>query len=475
MQESQQVQETLDAFQQFYRPTRRDPSFTPPKYMHADAGMTAEKFASWLDSLPLSPISEGVRLAVSATFAAQRTRIGFGNRVAAFFATRLGASLEGLSKEEIEAKKANILDVIREEYDKVTFGYADKVTGELKGRKKTADIDVNRMHHDEDGAMLSARQFQPNDMFRSYAEYVAAHQFLVLYQFEVRQMAQLRPILSGIPIWEEFLSKVRGLGPMTSAALIASLNPYRARHASSFHAYLGLDVGPDGRGKGIRKTHMEERWFLKPSDDGKKKELGVKMSRTYNAITKSRLLFIGMVGIIKANVRWVDADDATYEETVSHMRRLNPVDRRDTDGKLVKDGDGNKVVDQVPQVCACDCEFARCYMEMKHRLCHSHQMHTGEKKLWKDCTSGHRNAAAVRYMAKTFITVFWKVWRKLEGLPIDDSYAVTKLGHRGHHKVSVWCHVGDNVDPNEVPTLRESDFDPESDDLGDLGLDSLGD
>lgn len=228
---------------------------------------------------------------------------------------------------------------------------------------------------------------------------------------------------------------------------------------------------------------MEERWYLKPQKEGGgEKELARKMSRTFNAIPKARLLYIGFTGMLKASIDWTVVDEDTYNASPPHMRKRDDVEHLGPDKKPLRDENGKKIVDHdVPHVCLCECEFVRAYMEMKHRLAHSEKFWNGSPKdkppvKWKDCKPAHRNTAAVRYAAKLFVTVLWKVWRKLEGLPIDDSYAVTKLGHRSHHNISAWSHIGDNIAPGDGESQGD---DPEGpDDFGGFdGVDmaTLGD
>lgn len=434
---NQQRREHADPFQKNYRPTKPAPDFEHPNAIHNDPTMTVERFQAWSDSIPESPVPRGVRLAVQATFATMRDRIAMGNRTAAYFATRLGITTAD------EAEVAKILESLRTEFDRITFGTAAATDAKVRGKRAK----MTKLPTDAADALLSARNFNhaDSDLLTSYAEYVTVHTFLAQHAREKQQFAQLAPIMDGIPVYDEFLSKVRGMGPMASASLLAFLNPYAAPSASSFVRYMGLDLGPDGRGRGIRMTHMEPRYYLARAGRDAEPTLEVKSSRTYNAIAKSRLLFIGMAGMIKAAVRWAPATDSQYDNAAPSMRRIKDLEATDDSGAKIRDDKGKVVMVPTKQICLCDCEFAKAYMDYKHRLAHSSEIHTGEGKAWKDCAPAHRNMAAIRYMGKLFLVVLWKVWRKLEGLPIRDTFAVEKLGQRSHHVTSVWARVGDNV------------------------------
>lgn len=46
-----------------------------------------------------------------------------------------------------------------------------------------------------------------------------------------------------------------------------------------------------------------------------------------------------------------------------------------------------------------------------------------------DWTKGHCHNAALRKMAKVWLSHLWEVWRKMEGLPTRELYVIEKLGH----------------------------------------------
>lgn len=66
-----------------------------------------------------------------------------------------------------------------------------------------------------------------------------------------------------------------------------------------------------------------------------------------------------------------------------------------------------------------DNPYRRIYDDYKHRLLHSpaHQ----------DKSKGHIHNMAIRYMIKRFLVNLYKVWRRLEGLPVADEYSQEKL------------------------------------------------
>src|SRR6056297_111296 len=77
------------------------------------------------------------------------------------------------------------------------------------------------------------------------------------------------------------------------------------------------------------------------------------------------------------------------------------------------------------------------YYPYKHRLENSTQLTTEVKKggkreklMWKDCTKGHRNMAALRYMMKMFLKDLYINWRSIEGLTVREPYSEEYLGKK---------------------------------------------
>jgi len=50
--------------------------------------------------------------------------------------------------------------------------------------------------------------------------------------------------------------------------------------------------------------------------------------------------------------------------------------------------------------------------------------------MWKDCTPGHKNQAAIRYMMKMFLRDLYVAWREIEGLPVRPPYEDDYLGRK---------------------------------------------
>jgi hypothetical protein len=66
--------------------------------------------------------------------------------------------------------------------------------------------------------------------------------------------------------------------------------------------------------------------------------------------------------------------------------------------------------------------YRRFYDERRER--------TNKEEHWK--SDAHRMADALRVMTKMFLSHFWEVYRKMEGLPVPEPYAMNHLNHDGY-------------------------------------------
>lgn len=170
-------------------------------------------------------------------------------------------------------------------------------------------------------------------------------------------------------MWDAFFAGVKGCGPLMSAVCLAYFDPYKARHASSFWRYAGLDVQRDpdkDKMRGVGKWYTEERPYI--DKDGKEQ---MKKSLTYNPFLKTKL--VGVLGSA-----FLRAKDSYYGKVYYDYK--NRLDNREEDFSPI----------------------------VKHRM-------------------------ATRYAVKMFLRDMWVVWRELEGLEVTEPYEVAKLGHKPHH------------------------------------------
>jgi transposase len=65
-------------------------------------------------------------------------------------------------------------------------------------------------------------------------------EYLKKLEREIKKYIQSE--VKDVPIYREFLSSVKGIGPVLAGGLIAYFDPYKAEHPSSFWRYAGLHV-----------------------------------------------------------------------------------------------------------------------------------------------------------------------------------------------------------------------------------------
>lgn len=364
------------------------------------------QYTVWRDALPDSPVPSGLRLAVRGLYSLQLLRISLGNQVIAQFRSKLG--IPPSTKEDaegVDTKAKQVLDTLRKHYERITEGVPE---------------------------MLTQRKFKADGVFSDYAEFILADTFLTLWSREVTGFARLESSLNKIPVYVNFLEKVPGCGKAMSGFLLSELNPYRARWASSFCKYLGLDIASDGTGRSCKKLHHEPGWVRRKQGGGyvMKKE----MIKTHNPASKSKVMGVLADCLIKSGLTWMEVTEEDWDCTPEPFRRIHDIVDKETKKKR-KD---------VKQVAIIKSNYVEYYLNYKHRKQHSVETVPGYRKVdeektilthvrWCDTTPSHRDRAAKRAMIKLFLYDFWEAWRIEEGLPVGQSYAESFLGRSRHH------------------------------------------
>ena len=220
-------------------------------------------------------------------------------------------------------------------------------------------------------------------MISTFSELTLVDQFVRLDMQEALQFKQMVSVLEKIPIYTEYLKSERGIGPAMASVLISYFDSHKARHASSFWKFAGLDVAPDGRARSRRAEHLVEREYV-----GRDGETKTRLGITYDPFVKTKVLGVLATSFLRSGSRWRTVyDDYKHRlETDRGRKKVTVAEWK----KLRKAG-----------------------KEVAH--------------LW---TPGRIHRAALRYMVKQFIAELWIKWRELEGLPVTPSYHEAKLGHR---------------------------------------------
>lgn len=393
-----------------YSPTQQAPAFTPYQNIRNREHISVEEYNDWRGTLPESPIDPGLRLVVRSYYKLMDERVALGNQVYAQLRSHLGLDPSQAAEEQPAAAK--FLADLEASYKLITEGCAKELP---------------RME-----------KFEANGIITTYAELTSVHSFLGMVKSEKVQLSALGSILKTERIYNEFLVAIRGLGPSLCAFLMAELNPYRAPNVSSFWAFLGLDVHKDGRGMSKRIDHMSPRWMRKRSGEGYAMERTT--LRSHDVRKKAKVVGVMSDCILKAGLRWIPTTEENYE---SHDPALRC--RKD----FPKKGDIPARKD-VPCVADILSPYVEIYMQYKHRQRHSHKPCPAtvteggvvRQLMWCETSDGHRDRAAKRYMMKMFLADLWVVWRKIEGLPVTEPYAVAVLGRRPHHAQSAYASAG---------------------------------
>jgi hypothetical protein len=292
-----------------------------------------------------------IRKIVRSAYDIQELRIATGLRVVAQFRDRF-ASDESAPEEDKEAedkKKEKLLKLIRASYDRVTDGIADNAR---------------------------AKKYKFDNILMSPSEVYFVEQYLRLLDEEGEAFKRLEKSLKEEPFYNEYLSKIRGIGPAMAGVIISELDPYRAKYPSSFWKYAGLDVVPvfnkeapydliKTEGRGRREHHLVQQTYQ--DKDGKQQ---TKRGISYNPWLKSKLLAVLASSFLRAgNDQYVPI----YQNY--KMRQMNRPELQ-----------GNPAIKAI-----------------------SHKR-------------------AVRYMIKMFLQDLHIAWRAFENLEVSVPYAEAKLG-----------------------------------------------
>lgn len=311
-----------------------------------------------------------IRDVLDALYDMQKLRIASGNRLYQIFKDKSDA--DSTIKDEIEKEKLkesgeeDVLDAKANEILKTVNSEYKELTAYMVDNNKT---------------IASALKKIETIKILTKTDYSMVKAYNLLLESEESYKKVLTDNIKDHPVYVGFLANVKGCGPMMSANILAYLDPYKARHASSFRKYAGLDVvatkDKDGNpvldSEGNMVTHGRKMGDTEDYEYiDKNGNKAIKKGLTYNPKLKSKLIGVLASGMIKAK---------------------DPV-------------------------------YTKIYYDYKLRL-ENHPKH-------KEKSAAHRNNMALRYMIQKFLSNLWAYWRELEGLEVTLPYEVDKLGMRPH-------------------------------------------
>lgn len=316
-------------------------------------------------------ICEKIRNLVKGFYDIQKLRIACGNRICAYINIQLGQK-PGTKQEDMDKESEKIIRSLRKDYNRITDGY----TYHSKTiKKRIAELEENK-------EISYIKDIIDFNLMKEYMD-------LVALEDDANNIVEA--VVKTHPLYNSFFKPILGCGPLMAAVCLSYFDPYKARHASNFVSYAGLNpvnkVEENGDIKVIAnsKHYTEMREFV--NKDGK---VDVKKSLTYEPFLRTKLIGVLAGCITKASIRSVKA--------------MNP-----ETGKIEDTGD--RIVEG---------KYANEYINYKMR------------KLNQGFSKSHANRMAVRHMLKLFVIDLWVAWRELEGLPVSVPYEVDKLGMEPH-------------------------------------------
>lgn len=379
-----------------------------------------------------------IRAMVRGTYDMQKLRVMMGNRITQNFKTKLGVSADGLSVGQEARQQQNILKMLRTDYDRLTDGII----------AEGSEVVQNKLPR--------PNKFKPHGVIDTFAELSLIHQYVGMLQNEECSFKNMEQILKGIPIYDNFLKDVDGLGVAMAAVIISEIDIRKSQYASSIWKYAGLDtvtvgsyMGDDGKVKYISPTDLEELYQIYGHDANEiyyrdKKvevvqvgrsrqshclelreyvdsegELKYRRSITFNHFLKTKVLGVLGASFLKSGKAFVDG------KRCGAARRLEMAVKSGFDAKMFSEESVQQEADLFlrdhgHEVIIQPSTYGKVYYDYKNRL---ENMREHQNK-----TRAHRHNMAIRYAVKRFFVDLYTKWRTLEGLPVATEYSEGKLG-----------------------------------------------
>lgn len=246
---------------------------------------------------------ESIRSVVRGAYQLQKLRIQTGNRIVANYKSKLGQK-PSMPESELGNEEKKILDSLRIEFRRITDGVTDRVV------------------------LPSKKKFKGTALINTYTELCLLDQYFALEYEESKCFKQLEKLLTEYPIYTEFLSKVRGVGPAMAGVLISEIDIFACKYPSSMHKYVGLDVVmEDNRGRSRRKEHLVEYTYT--DREGNEQ---TRMGLSYNPFAKTKLMGVLAASFLKLKSPYtsiyynyknrISTDPAHREKTKLHIHNM---------------------------------------------------------------------------------------------------------------------------------------------------------
>lgn len=209
---------------------------------------------------------ETIRNLVNTIYDYQKLRISVGNRVLHLFP---------------ELEETQDLDTILKNYNHIT-GFIEE-----------NHLTVRRLFNNYE----KYPEFKDN-IIKNEQHYMFINNYCNLVKNENASIKILSSTLENVPIYEQYLSKVKGCGTLMSGIIIGYLDIEKASTPSSFTRYVGIDV-VNNEGRSMKHTVMVDY----TAADGTIKQ---KKSLAYNPFVKSKLLEVLCGSFLKTKSPYAD-------------------------------------------------------------------------------------------------------------------------------------------------------------------------
>lgn len=221
------------------------------------------------------------------------------------------------------------------------------------------------------------------------------------------------------PVYQQWLSRVKGIGPCLAGGLLATGDPTKANSMSAMWKYFGLDV----QSLGLLCTGCKRQWNPDEPAPG-----------SACPDCKAPLFRMGQ------STRPTKGEKLGYSPNA----------------KVLAFKIGSQFVRTVGS------QYRKLYDQFRAKVnagtCHKIHIDAKTKKEYP-CPDAHKFAKARRMVAKIFIGHYWIVSRALLGLPVPKPFAFGVLGHDSAHYIEPMVDEGDPLParltkPWEVPPQK---------------------
>lgn len=423
---------------------------------------------------------EQLRCALSGFYDIQALRISTGNRLVSSFYKGAGVKPSTSPDKELSAEEKKVIDQLEDEYKRITDAvatgkiYSKRVKAATKRKAAKESVGADTSMEDCEihtyGKLTTVKAInmlskveEPLQYITDNNEYTLVESYMNLRDAEKAAEKVVDKYVKNHPMYEAFFEKVLGCGVAMSGVCLAYLDPYKARHVSSFFRYVGVDsvqdtdsdgnklfypMGGNKKDKLIEKLvytdEFGEHYFGKVKrfdeldENGKpifKGEEGQRVfpEPAFDSATGEQIYefvatgeeYKGLVMRLEHGRRKGDTEMFKYinkegQEAWKRGITYNPFVKTKLLGVLA----GSFIKQKNKE----NAVYRLVYDDYKNRLLQIEAQKPEEDRK----SAGHIDAMAKRYMIKQFLRDMWVTWRNLEGLPVDDPYEVAKLGNLPH-------------------------------------------